>query len=903
MSKGGLTTALLLFLAVLVILFYGVFLPDQTLASNDGPLGRLMSACHRLPGRFLGCWADLNNVGFDAGAAAPGISFGLQWLLGPVWFSKFYAIISLLILGAGAWCFFRQSRLAPLACILGGLAMILNSSFFSVACWGVCAHDIAAGMFFFALAALVDTASPYRWLLVILAGFAVGMDVTEGADVGAIFSVLVAFFVLYQSFTAQGSRLKNITAGAGRLILVVVCAGLLAAQAIYGLVSTSIAGVAGAQQDAQTKANRWDWATQWSLPKTETLGLVVPGLFGYRLDTPNGGEYWGITGRTPAWAKYLAGDQQGRPPSSGFARYTGGGNYLGVLVALIALWTAAQSLRPKNSIFGLAQKKWLWFWLTIAVVSLLLSWGRFAPFYRLVYALPYFSTIRNPTKFLYVLGFAVSILFAYGIDGLWRKYMLSPAIADQHRWAGFGRWWSKTSRFDKNWVYGCAIVWVLGLAAWYLYYQHLPQLERYLQTQHLDQPVNAVAQFSISQPIWFAVFFLVSAGLLVLILSGAFTGKRARTGAILLGLVLIADLAPANRPWIVFWNYQYKYASNPVIDLLRQNPYDHRAVLVPIAWPSQMTIFHTLYKTEWMEQQFPYYDVQTFDVVEMPRVPEDFSAFSKLLNENAGSDASIFRYSRGYQLTNTRYLLGPANFAEFWNSKVPTAPIQSVLRFNVAVKPGTLQATNVDQLTAVADNYGRYAVFELPSALPRAKLYTHWQVIADSTNLLHEMFSPAFDPQTRVLVAGDVPENSGTNVANPPDDAVQIVSYAPKDVVLKADATAPSILVLNSHIHPDWKAFVDGVPQNILRCNFLMRGVYLQPGTHTVEFKFRPFVGLLYVSLAAIVAALAAVGVLIIILVKTRPPVAVPVAPIPVLSSAQITSRKTKSTAKKAQRK
>jgi len=127
----------LLLLAVLSLSFYGVFVPDQTLFSNDGPLGRIISDCHALPARFTGCWADLNGVGFNSGVATPGISMILQDVLKPLWFSKVYALLSLLILGIGAWCFFSQLRLSRLACLLGGLAAALNSCFFAVSCWGV----------------------------------------------------------------------------------------------------------------------------------------------------------------------------------------------------------------------------------------------------------------------------------------------------------------------------------------------------------------------------------------------------------------------------------------------------------------------------------------------------------------------------------------------------------------------------------------------------------------------------------------------------------------------------------------------------------------------------------------------------------------------------------------------
>ena len=380
-------------------MFGGVYAPGQVLASNDGPLGRLMSDSHRLPGRFAGCWQDLNTFGYREMAATPGFTFGLQWLLKPVVFSKFYALTALLILGLSAWYFFRVSGLAPAVCVVGGLAATLNSSFFSVAAWGVAAHAIAVGMTFLALAALTDQTSRRRWLRVALAGLAVGMGVSEGADLGAIFSLLVAAFVVCQAWTASGPRARNLAVGAGRVALVAVCAGLLAAQAFSELVANDVVGMAVPTKEAQSARARWDWATQWSLPKREVLGLVVPGLFGYRMDSPGGASYWGARGRDAAWDRYV--ESGGRNPvPTGFARYTGGGYCAGVVVVLVAVWAGLQALRRKEAVYSAPQRKLLWFWLGVGVVSLLLGFGRYAPFFRWMYALPYFSTIRNPIKYL-----------------------------------------------------------------------------------------------------------------------------------------------------------------------------------------------------------------------------------------------------------------------------------------------------------------------------------------------------------------------------------------------------------------------------------------------------------------------------------------------------------------------
>jgi uncharacterized membrane protein YfhO len=78
------------------------------------------------------------------------------------------------------------------------------------------------------------------------------------------------------------------------------------------------------------------------------------------------------------------------------------------------------------------------------------------------------------------------------------------------------------------------------------------------------------------------------------------------------------------------------------------------------------------------------------------------------------------------------------------------------------------------------------------------------------------------------------------------------------------------VLLLNDKFDPHWQVFVDGKPAELLRCNFIMRGVYLTPGAHTVEFKFTLPNQFLYISLAAIVVGVLLCGFLIF-LERRRP--------------------------------
>ncbi|HEY5296774.1 MAG TPA: hypothetical protein VIK59_02515 [Verrucomicrobiae bacterium] len=879
-------------LVILAILFWRSFLPGFVHFSNDGPLGMQNAAWMHLPEAITGSWYDLNSIGSSAGAASPSIVSAIRWVLGPVGFSKFLAPISLWILGLGAWFFFRQLKLSPLAAVLGGLATALNSTFFSDACWGEASHEIAIAMDFFAMGLVVanspTTPALTRWSRLALAGLCVGMNVMEAADIGAILSVFVAAFVFFKALNEEGRSIgKKIGSGIGRVAVVAIFAGFLAMQTVIALVGASITGIAGTGQDVETKAAHWDWATQWSLPKKETLGLFVPGLFGYKMDTPKdmmpalqdaykGGAYWGGVGRDPAIDRYFDSGRQGAQPP-GFMRFTGGGNYTGILVALLAAFAIAQSLRRKNSPFSKMQKHFIWFWAVIIVLSLLLSWGRFAPlFYRIFYALPYASTIRNPAKFLIIFSWAAVILSAYGAHVLSRRYLEVPVGNTNSISVQLKNWWAKIRGFDRNWTIICGVILGASVLAWLIYAAQKPSLVQYLQSVGFpdEDTAKAIAAFSLGQVGWFILFFALAVGLCIFILAGIFAGKRARLGGILLGILLVADLGRANLPWIIHWNYKQKYASNPIIDLLKDKPYEHRVALLPFRMPDQFQLFEQLYRIEWAQHHFPYYNIQSLDIIQMPRVPADLEAFENALAFRGNPD-DAWLIARRWQLTNTRYLLGPAGFLDTMNEQLD--PMQHrfhiVQRFNVQPKPGVDLQELQDELkheewhgekfTAVLDDNGPYALFEFTGALPRVKLYSHWQVSTNDDATLKMLAAKNFDPQQTVLVSTPLPTSPATNSTDENDGTVDFKSYSPKKIIFDDQANAPSVLLLNDKHDPHWSVRVDDRPAKLLRCNFIMRGVYLTPGAHTVEFQFMLPNKPLYITLAAIALGIFLIGLLI----------------------------------------
>jgi hypothetical protein len=448
------------------------------------------------------------------------------------------------------------------------------------------------------------------------------------------------------------------------------------------------------------------------------------------------------------------------------------------------------------------------------------------------------------------------ILFAYGIHALSQRYLTASVTGSVSIPTKFKNWWARSSGFDRKWTYFCAAAGAASVLGWLIYELEKPALVHNLQITGFsdEETAQQIAAFSIRQVGWFLPLFAAAAGLCLLLLAGVFSGKRAKLGGLLLGALLLFDLGRADLPFIIHWDYKLKYASNPIIDFLRDKPYEHRVAGLPFRVPSEFTLFSGptgIYGIEWTQHLFPFYNIQSLDVVQRSRVPVDVEAYMSALVPR-GTPDSAYLIARHWQLTNTRYLLGPAGFLDVMNEQIDPEQhrFRIVQRFNFVPKPGILQPTKYEELTAVPDDNGPYALFEFTGALPRVKLYSNWQVNTNDEAVLKTLASTNFDAWRTVLVSTPLPaapacatnENSGT---------VEFKSYAPKDIVFAAQANTPTVLLLNDKFDPHWRVLVDGKPAELLRCNFIMRGVYLPSGPHAVELKFTLPTGPLQVTLTA----------------------------------------------------
>jgi len=128
-------------------------------------------------------------------------------------------------------------------------------------------------------------------------------------------------------------------------------------------------------------------------------------------------------------------------------------------------------------------------------------------------------------------------------------------------------------------------------------------------------------------------------------------------------------------------------------------------------------------------------------------------------------------------------------------------------------------------------------VYGIRFALPRVFFVNKYEV-SDNLGILKKIEARSFDPRDVAYIS----ENIKTKIDPPLQGAeATIVHYGIQDLEARTTATGNNLLFVSEAYYPKgWKAFIDGNEVEILRLNYLFRGVIIPQGTHTLTMKFEP---------------------------------------------------------------
>lgn len=385
-----------LYAAVALALYAPALVPGRQLFGTDYLAGGYFVqefVSHRLRAGHLPAWVPHLYGGLPI-FANPGSTYYPPRLLLDVLLPPWHVLPALLafqlvVAGCGMYLLLRVLGASRSVGLLGGLAYELTGILVSATYAGHDGRMIVASWAPAAFAAAHVLARGGSWRWAVLLAAAVGGALLSFQIQSAYYLLLAlalyATGVLVTSGAWREPRVAVRRFGLG-LAAVAVAFGLAAINFVpfWGYVPESPRGMAGGRGYA--------YATSWSMPPEETIGLIVP-------------EQHGIS-VTDAEGRFPFGEYRGRNP---FKLHT---EYVGAWVAVFAL-AAFAVIRRRHAMWG---------FLALALVALSMAWGGHTPLYRLYYeVLPGLPRFRAPSIAFYLVSLALVVIGALGLDEVRRQ--------------------------------------------------------------------------------------------------------------------------------------------------------------------------------------------------------------------------------------------------------------------------------------------------------------------------------------------------------------------------------------------------------------------------------------------------------------------------------------------------
>lgn len=426
--------------------------------------------------------------------------------------------------------------------------------------------------------------------------------------------------------------------------------------------------------------------------------------------------------------------------------------------------------------------RYTWLALSAVVVGIFFSMGKYTLFYNLLFDyFPGINRFRVPKMMMFIPVLGLGVLSALGLD-----LLLDPVV--------------RGTRAFKRYVMGIVLLPVVLLALlgteittgqfWVnTFIDILSQPTRYQPQSEqlvLDRWNNLVAETAIA------------AGLAALFAAAFALYHRGKLAAKLVPVVLIAlfllDVGRVNSKFMFLVDepQQAKGLKTPEIAFLSQMSKEYR--LLPMNGSDPM---------QFATQQIPV--MFTSNPVQQRRWMEYLDNFNLL--------------STMPDILNVRYVAVDKNQYR-----------QDQAAMSVKYRP---VFTTPDGGTIILENQ---------NVLPKAWLAPVALKATSAQESLAALQSSGFNPRLMAVVESDppIPLAPPTAQITTTPGQVRVVRYEGERIDLDASVAMNSLLVLGEKYYRGWRATVDGKVVEIYPVDHVLRGIYLTPGMHKVEFVFDP---------------------------------------------------------------
>jgi hypothetical protein len=684
-----------------------------------------------------------------------------------------WLLLHLLLLGAGTAFYLRSKGIPLVPCVAAGLWVMALPK---LTAWGVYGHGTKLGTIAWlpwTLWCLEELFRRPRLRVAMLLAALWSMQLLRHHVQLFYYCALICLCVTISELVARrllrrpaGLRWSSLGWITGAAVLA-LCAASVIYLPVWEYQAQSIRGAA-----SQDEGAAYDYATNWSLAPAELGTLVWPAAFGY-----GGGSYVG---------------------SMPFTDYP---NYIGAPLLLLGVVG-----------FASRRDRWAWCWMSLFVLSTLLSFGRHGGLYDLFYNVaPFFKKFRVPAMILIVQELAVVFLAAAGLGRVFELLRVGA------------RRWRLASLLLA--VAGLMLLLFGSVGVSVLESQHLAHwrnLRQGMPTEAL-RPALDIAR---GDALRLGFVCLIAA----LVFSPWVGRIRADVRASVVVLLLSYDLVAVGRPLQHPEDYLTRPARSASGVVWTPSPPMIRDQDVVKSYVAASEL------STWLRGQEERPRVWPIGVPERSRDNE--LAAQRVVNLGGYHAAKL----KNYEEIRRR----------IFEAQPPAVALVNMLHGEWVLVQDRLPESTLATLATLGmqlDPEPAYSeagsvLYRNRSALPRAWLVGAFELERQGADLRAESPDPSIlerlngDPdaiRTRAILPATPHNTLGPAAAN---GTVSVEDTGFDSLRLEVSTEDNAILVLADPYYPGWTARLDGREAEILRANYALRSVEIPAGEHLLEMEF-----------------------------------------------------------------
>ncbi len=448
------------------------------------------------------------------------------------------------------------------------------------------------------------------------------------------------------------------------------------------------------------------------------------------------------------------------------------------------------------------------FFIFFAVLTFLLCLGKFNPLFVGLIKLTQFYSFRVPTKFLFFLGFALSILVAFGVEKWRQSDVGDPVIKKSATSFVFLTGLGVLGLLASYWILKIFSIPIQEFFRWFIesyFYNpeiHFKPLSNYIE--RFGGLYQAILTFISPKDVWnlgFVIFMVLSLAWVL------FFGvrKKSKTGLVALVALLFGNLFFYGIT-SVKGNYEplsFVKTDADIVSMLKEgNARLHRA-------PSS--------------------------VVANDRLP--LPASTNILEGVPVTGGYTPLIMKNYYDFLAR--IGDVNNSQdlAFATEEKLAKYVKLLQFlNVAYLASDITLNN-SNFNPVSKNEN-FNLYQIQNPLPKAYFLNHYQYVSDE-NFYTLLDQGEFNPQKMIYVDG---KGEGDNSGSLERVDAEEIENRNQYIKYQLQVSQAGVFVLSDLYYPGWHVFLNGAETTLVKANGLFKAVKIPTvGDYIVEFKYKPF--------------------------------------------------------------